>query len=89
MVISKVLHVLGILDRHHFNKMASSSTLDDLYQEVFSVLQSKDSNEVVERKCGSSQVWYTARHTKLKIITVQYLTLQLYNLLLLRNSSPL
>ena len=46
LVISKVLQVLEILDRHNFDKVDTISPIDLLYNKVFGVLQCTDSNEV-------------------------------------------
>ncbi|XP_067668814.1 mediator of RNA polymerase II transcription subunit 12-like protein [Haliotis asinina] len=44
-VISKVLHVLDNLDKHHFDKVDINNSHDVLYQKIFSINQTKDGNE--------------------------------------------
>lgn len=44
--ISKVLHVLDVLDRHYFDRVDSSNSLDSLYNKIFGASSSKDNSEV-------------------------------------------
>ncbi|XP_063772126.1 mediator of RNA polymerase II transcription subunit 12-like protein isoform X2 [Pseudophryne corroboree] len=45
--ISRVLHTLEILDRHCFDRLDSSNSLDTLYHRIFCMNQNKDSQEQV------------------------------------------
>ncbi|XP_075058071.1 mediator of RNA polymerase II transcription subunit 12-like protein isoform X2 [Mixophyes fleayi] len=44
--ISRVLHTLEILDRHCFDRLDSSNSMDTLYHRIFCTNQNKDSQEV-------------------------------------------
>ncbi|XP_075717612.1 mediator of RNA polymerase II transcription subunit 12-like protein [Rhinoderma darwinii] len=44
--ISRVLHTLEVLDRHCFDRLDSSNSLDTLYYKIFCTNQNKDSQEV-------------------------------------------
>ncbi|KAL8595941.1 hypothetical protein ACOMHN_018253 [Nucella lapillus] len=44
-ITSKVLTVLDILDRHNFDRVDSTNNLDVLYNNIFSVVSSKEGNE--------------------------------------------
>nr|KAG5692294.1 hypothetical protein BaRGS_009504 [Batillaria attramentaria] len=43
--ISKVLHVLDVLDRHCFDRVDSNNSLDILYNKILAISTSKDGNE--------------------------------------------
>ena len=45
-ITSKVLTVLDILDRHCFDRVDSTTSLDILYNNIFAVIHSKEGNEV-------------------------------------------
>ncbi|XP_068136917.1 mediator of RNA polymerase II transcription subunit 12-like protein isoform X2 [Hyperolius riggenbachi] len=44
--ISRVLHTLEVLDRHCFDRLDSSNSLESLYHKIFCTNQNKDSQEV-------------------------------------------
>lgn len=44
--ISRVLHTLEVLDRHCFDRLDSSNSLETLYHKIFCTNQNKDSQEV-------------------------------------------
>ncbi|KAM9316506.1 mediator of RNA polymerase II transcription subunit 12-like protein [Gastrophryne carolinensis] len=44
--ISRVLHTLDVLDRHCFDRLDSTNSLDALYHKIFCTHQNKDSQEV-------------------------------------------
>ncbi|XP_077146875.1 mediator of RNA polymerase II transcription subunit 12-like protein [Ranitomeya variabilis] len=44
--ISRVLHTLEVLDRHCFDRLDSSNSLDTLYYKIFCTNQNKDSQQV-------------------------------------------
>ncbi|XP_040285885.1 mediator of RNA polymerase II transcription subunit 12-like protein [Bufo bufo] len=44
--INRVLHTLEVLDRHCFDRLDSTNSLDTLYYKIFCINQNKDSQEV-------------------------------------------
>ncbi|XP_041350095.1 mediator of RNA polymerase II transcription subunit 12-like protein isoform X2 [Gigantopelta aegis] len=44
--MGKVLHILDILDRHHFDRVENGNSLDSLFHKIFSISQNKDGNEL-------------------------------------------
>ena len=68
--ISRILNVLEILDRHNFDRVEVATSIDSLYQKVFSAEKIKDTNnEVIMTACSFGLLNYSC----VAVTTKEYL----------------